>query len=257
MNWRLLLTPPLSGAENMALDDALMGRARATGECVVRVYSWSVPTVSFGRHQAAREHYDAAELRRAGIDVVRRPTGGRAILHHREITYSVTAPAESLGTLRAAYDRINGLLSRALQALGVHADIAAPASRAPRPGDAPCFAEPTAGELIVDGLKLAGSAQWREGGVLLQHGSILVDDDQHILASLTARAERHPAPAVATLRRALGRAPRPEELAEALHREVVTREDARASPIAIDAELEDGVRLALARYSDARWTWRR
>src|SRR6476620_9212884 len=90
--WRLLLSPPLGGPENMALDEALMGRARRTGESVLRVYAWSRPTLSLGRNQRAVGLYREQALAERGVGVVRRPTGGRALLHHREITYSVTAP---------------------------------------------------------------------------------------------------------------------------------------------------------------------
>src|SRR3954471_182370 len=116
--WRLLLSPPLGGPENMALDEALMARARRSGETVLRVYGWSSPTLSLGRNQRARGIYLADELERRGIGVVRRPTGGRALLHHREITYSVTAPCAHDGGLVAEYRRINLLLGSALGALG-------------------------------------------------------------------------------------------------------------------------------------------
>src|SRR4051812_35496724 len=105
--WRFLLTPPASGAENMALDEALMDRARKTGEWVMRVYSWTRPTISLGRNQTARGHYELEAIRADDIDIVRRPTGGRAILHHREVTYSVTAPCDEAGDLRTSYARIN------------------------------------------------------------------------------------------------------------------------------------------------------
>src|SRR3954468_9964962 len=105
--WRLLMVPPRVGAENMARDSALQARAAHTGETVFSVYSWSRPTLSFGRNQPARGQYDLKKIRAAGIDVVRRPTGGRAILHHREVTYSVTAPVDGEGSLRETYTRIN------------------------------------------------------------------------------------------------------------------------------------------------------
>src|SRR5207237_2025135 len=89
--WRLLFVAPRSGAENMARDTALQTRAARTGETVFSIYSWSRPTLSLGRNQPATGFYDARKIRAAGIDVVRRPTGGRAILHDNEVTYSVTA----------------------------------------------------------------------------------------------------------------------------------------------------------------------
>src|SRR5512132_3240243 len=92
--WRLLFAAPRSGAENMARDMALLSRAARTGETVFSIYSWSHPTLSFGRNQPAAGLYDVEKIRDAEMDVVRRPTGGRAILHHREVTYSVTAPVK-------------------------------------------------------------------------------------------------------------------------------------------------------------------
>ena len=135
--WRLLLTPPASGAENMALDEALMDRARQSGEWVLRVYSWRTPTISLGRNQSARGRYDLDRIQNLGLDVVRRPTGGRAILHDREITYSVTAPVRDAGDLRESYERINALLLAGLHRLGVEASVAAPSRRAAAPSIAP------------------------------------------------------------------------------------------------------------------------
>src|SRR5512142_1385967 len=102
MHWHLLVTPPAPGAENMAVDEALMDRARTSGEGVLRMYGWSAPTLSLGRNQIAKGRYDLARAAAEGIGIVRRPTGGRALLHHREITYSVTAPVQFGTTLQEA-----------------------------------------------------------------------------------------------------------------------------------------------------------
>jgi lipoate-protein ligase A len=248
----------------MALDDALLARARVTRECVFRVYAWDRPTLSFGRHQTARGLYDPARLSELGVAVVRRPTGGRAVLHHREVTYSVTAPLDALAgegsALRESYARINRLLLAALRALGVDAREATPAGRAPIPDGAPCFETPTGGELVVDAAsgvaKLVGSAQWQEDGALLQHGSILIDDDQTMVATLATRA-LPPVPPPATLRGTLGRAPTLDEVADALHDAVRRLEDTAASPLPIDDALQAAADAARARYVDDAWTWRR
>jgi lipoyl(octanoyl) transferase len=253
--WRLFLTPPLGGAENMALDEALMARARRTGERVLRVYGWSVPTLSLGRNQRAHGVYLTDELERRGIGVVRRPTGGRALLHHREVTYSVTAPSTDMG-LAAEYGRINLLLGSALETLGVRVEVAAPASRSAPPSAAPCFAEPARGELTFDGRKLVGSAQWRHEGALLQHGSILVDDDQGSIPSLMREPvalEGRPA----TLRDALGRAPVLHEVAEALFAAVRAHLDPRALPLERDDALTLDAEWLTTRFRDDTWTWRR
>jgi lipoyl(octanoyl) transferase len=253
--WRLLLTDPASGPENMALDEALMARARSTGEWVLRVFSWSAPTLSLGRHQNACAAYDPATLAAAGIAVVRRPTGGRAVLHDREVTYSVTAPANDAGPLRESYQRINRLLVDGLRSLGVAAEVAE-VPRTPKPDLTPCFELPSPGELTAAGRKLAGSAQWREHGALLQHGSILIDGDQAPVSTLL----RHPLPAPpapATLRDILGRPPATPDVAAALFDAVRRLEDRDATELTVDASLSHDAAVLCPRYEDAAWTWRR
>jgi lipoyl(octanoyl) transferase len=240
----------------MARDHALMERAVLAGAWTLRVYTWRTPTISLGRNQTARGRYDLERIHARGIAVVRRPTGGRAILHDREITYSVTAPTEGAGDLRASYERINRLLVDALGSLGVDARIAAPASRAVAPGMSPCFDEPAAGELTVNGRKLAGSAQWRADGALLQHGSILIADDQSLLNELTI-AEQPPIPTPATLADALGRAPEFREIAGALTESVRRMEDPDAEPFTADDGFRARTSALVVRYMDDAWTWRR
>lgn len=252
--WSILRTPPLAGAVNMALDEALMARARERGCCVLRTYEWSRPTLSLGRNQRAAGTYDLARARAAGVDFVRRPTGGRAVLHHREVTYSVTAPASALGELRESYAAINVILVAALHALGVAATVAEPEGRAPPPGSAPCFEEPVAGEIVAAGRKLVGSAQWRERGALLQHGSILVDDDQ-VLASELLLRPAPPPPPPATLRALLGRAPSADDVAEAL-RSALSEGGAEVGTLEMDDDLRSAALIARATYEDDRWTWR-
>src|SRR5689334_1384677 len=234
--WRLLVTPAAPGVENMALDEALMSRARQTGDWALRIYAWSAPTISLGRNQSAIRQYDRDQIRKRGLAVVRRPTGGRAILHHREITYSVTAPTDAAGTERESYARINRLLVHALTSLGVKAHVAPRTERARMPDATPCFERPAEGELTFDGRKIAGSAQWRADGALLQHGSILVDDDQTRLTEFSLGPRRE-LPAPATLTQALGHAPSIEEAGRAFAAAVHALEDPDASPLVIDDDL--------------------
>ena len=240
----------------MAVDAALLERAHSTGECVMRIYEWSRPTLSLGRNQIGRGHYDLGRAHAAGVDIVRRPTGGRAVLHHQELTYSITAPAHALGTHRESYARINQLLLAALRTLGVEAAIAGKGGRAPGPGLAPCFDLPGEGELTAGGRKLVGSAQWRDAGALLQHGSILVEDDQ-ALATALLRAPAAPPPPAASLRALLGRAPAAADLAAAVWGAIVTMEDPDASPLVVDSSLERRVAVERQHFLDEQWTWRR
>ena len=255
MHWSLLLTPPLSGAENMALDEALLERAAASGTAVFRVYTWCEPTLSFGRNQAVRAVYDAARARARGVAIVRRPTGGRSLLHHREVTYSVTAPVSIAASFRESYARINRLLVVGLQRLGVAVEVASPRERSVPPSAAPCFERPAAGELVVEGRKLVGSAQWRDHGALLQHGSILVEDDQVLVSSLGEDVAE--AQAAATLASSLGRTPPVNEVARALFDAVVAIECSTADELRIDDSLQAATSRFVARYTDDCWTWRR
>jgi lipoate-protein ligase A len=255
MHWSLLLTPPLSGVENMALDEALLERAGTSGNAVLRVYSWAEPTLSFGRNQATRGTYDPERARERGIAVVRRPTGGRSLLHYREITYSVTAPVEKAGSLRESYTRINRLLVDGLARVGVAVEVASPRERSLAPSAAPCFERPAAGELVVDDRKLVGSAQWRDQGAMLQHGSILVEDDQS-LVSLLATDVALPRPA-ATLKESLGRTPAVVEVATAMFDAVRELECPTADVLEMDAALDAAKARLAARYLDDCWTWRR
>jgi lipoyl(octanoyl) transferase len=257
MPWRLLTTPPLEGAKNMAVDVALMERARRRGECVLRAYGWTVPTLSLGRNQTTSDSYRPAELVKRGIDVVRRPTGGRAILHWRELTYSVTAPLPGNRSGREEYDRINQVLVRALGMLGVPAETAGGDRRSRPPDRQPCFTEPSAGEIVLRGAgggKLVGSAQLSEAGALLQHGSILLHDDQMLLPEITG--ERRDRTAAATLSKALGRDVGAEEVTGALFDAARALLD--AAPGALDfSEIEEDAAAHERVFRDSLWTWRR
>jgi lipoate-protein ligase A len=255
--WRILVVPPRNGAENMARDVGLMRRARETGESVFSIYGWTRPTLSFGRNQTAVGRYNRDQIVSLGIDTVRRPTGGRALLHDREVTYSVTAPAGAGIPLRESYEQINVILLTALARLGVSASVSNPKARALQPSDLPCFAAPSRGELISDGRKLVGSAQWRDAGALLQHGSILIEDDQSLIPRVTLELDGTAAvPQPATLTRALGRTPDVAEVTSALVDAVREIEDPHARALD-ESEVRDYAAAELARFENEVWTWRR
>lgn len=254
--WRLLRTPPLDGALNMAVDEALLSRAAHSHEWVVRLYAWSEPTLSVGRHQRALEYYDPAALATAQIPVVRRPTGGRGILHDREVTYSVTGPVVGAGSLRETYARINRVLQVAMRHLGVEAEHSTRHGRAIPPGSSPCFASPAEGEMVVGGRKLVGSAQWRDDSALLQHGSILIDGDQLLVSTLQRRPAPVP-PSPATLRDLLGAAPTEQEVETAFRHAVDRCEGSNVSTLEWDDRMLGQAMEFAPRYRDPAWTWRR
>ena len=176
--WRVIVDPALAGAANMARDHALAAALRP-GTGTVRFYRWRAATLSLGRNEPVTVRYRELLRDRPEMEVVRRPTGGRAVIHDRELTYAVGLPARAFGGPRRAYRRVSAGLVQGLRHLGVPASMAGGRSLPPDAG--PCFREPAAGEVVVGGRKIVGSAQVRIGDALLQHGSLLLVADQEPL----------------------------------------------------------------------------
>lgn len=186
--WRYIPYEVHSGAENMAIDEALLRTMAHTLEPqpVLRFYGWNPATLSLGYAQSYYKEVDEIACRAEGIDIVRRPTGGRAVFHEYELTYSVIAPENNLnvmGTVIQSYMRISQALLKGFRTLGVDAEMVA-SERKPQDRSAMCFESPSWYELVVDGRKLVGSAQVRKEGVLLQHGSILLHSNAERLFRL-------------------------------------------------------------------------
>jgi lipoate-protein ligase A len=153
----------------------------------LRLYGWDPPCLTLGRHQGP-EAADFDFCSANGIDVVRRPTGGRALLHHLELTYAVAAPL-ARGPLprglQDAYRLICEALVRAVQALGVDAELTGGEVNLELPGPrstVPCFEAPAGGEVVAGGRKVIGSAMRAHGSAILQHGAILLDWDGRLQA---------------------------------------------------------------------------
>jgi lipoate-protein ligase A len=164
----------------MAIDQAMLDRAEAEGESWLRLYQWEPHCLSFGRHEPATRRYDRSRISALGLDVVRRPSGGRAVWHAREVTYALAAPTRRFGGLREAYLAIHQMLAAALRRMGVAAELAEPGRPVPLDAGA-CFARAAGGEVMVNKRKIVGSAQMRQRSALLQHGSILLEDDQAVV----------------------------------------------------------------------------
>jgi len=179
--WRLIQSPPLPGAENMALDEALLESVSGLRQPpTLRFYRWDPACLSLG-HAQPIEQADPGRLQAQGWDCVRRSTGGRAILHTDELTYSITAPiAHPLlaGGVLGSYRRLSQGLVAGLQLLGIEADTAPeqPLTEADRTNPV-CFEAPSAHEITSAGRKLIGSAQLRRVAGVLQHGSLPLHGD--------------------------------------------------------------------------------
>jgi lipoyl(octanoyl) transferase len=180
-HWRLVRSAAARGAENMAVDDAvLQAVCENKSPCTLRVYAWQPPCLSLGYAQPFHD-LDISRLDELGWDVVRRPTGGRAILHTDELTYALIAPdshpAFSGGVL-ASYRKLSAALVRALENLGLDVDVSPDTALPEEQRREPvCFQSPSAYEITVRGKKIVGSAQLRRRGAVLQHGSIPLSGD--------------------------------------------------------------------------------
>ncbi|MBN2461788.1 MAG: lipoate--protein ligase family protein [Candidatus Cloacimonetes bacterium] len=189
MRWRILKPGIFKPYENMAIDEAVMiGIANKGSEPTIRFYDWDPPTVSCGYNQAVDAEVDFDLLERYGYGFVRRPTGGRLVLHEKEVTYAVIAPLTGRmgGKVQDSYAEISRALALGLQDLGmaVAFEKGQLSVHQQRIGANPCFSSSSRYELAVRERKIVGSAQVRRNGVLLQHGSVLLDCDQSRLAYL-------------------------------------------------------------------------
>jgi lipoate-protein ligase A len=218
----------------MALDAATLAAVEA-GEAppTLRLYGFAPPALSLGHGQSEAE-IDREACRRLGIDVVRRPTGGRAVLHEAEVTYALVVPAADPRfppTVPGTYQVVAEALRDAFVALGA-GDVAFGPRRASAAADPACFAAASRGEILIAGRKVAGSAQRRTRRAFLQHGSILLDPDPGRLAACLEGAD--PAAlgaAMIGLREALGgRAVGPEEVAGAIEAALGARLAVRLVP---------------------------
>ncbi|MBN1439019.1 MAG: lipoate--protein ligase family protein [Anaerolineales bacterium] len=258
--WRLVYDPPRDGASNMAVDEALLEETAAGRSLpTLRLYAWEPPTLSLGFAQPAAD-VNREALQRLGWGLVRRPTGGRAILHTDELTYSITAPESHplmRGGVLESYRRLSlGLLS-GLRRLG--ADVRADSGgRARASGNPVCFEIPSKYEISSGWRKLIGSAQARRLGGVLQHGALPLGGDLSRILQVLAKAETTPE----RIRR------RAATLGELLGREVSWREaaDAVARGFAETFEIEfqrgelsesektRADELANEKYGTAGWT---
>ncbi|EGQ3765067.1 octanoyltransferase [Staphylococcus pseudintermedius] len=184
--WHFMNTGSHHPYYNMALDEALLNFvSRGEIDPVVRFYTWNPPTLSIGYFQRLSKEIDIEKVKEKGYGLVRRQTGGRGVLHDKELTYSVIVPEahpDMPQTVTEAYRVISGGLLEGFKSLGFDAHFAVPRSKEEReklkqPRSSVCFDAPSWYELVVEGKKIAGSAQTRQKGVILQHGSILQDVD--------------------------------------------------------------------------------
>jgi len=186
--WLYIDTGHQSASFNMAFDETLLNWVcQERLKPILRFYGWRPAALSLGYFQKIKDRINVDTTKNHGFDIVRRPTGGLAVLHDNELTYSVII-SESHPTMPSSVTQAYKILSQGLlkgyQTLNISAKLAQPEKPLGKSGTAVCFEEPSWYELIIDGLKAAGSAQTRQKGVILQHGSIPLDLDDNVLFEL-------------------------------------------------------------------------
>lgn len=197
MKVRYISHPAMKGRFNMAVDEAIQNACRR-GEVIptVRFYQWNPPCLSLGYFQDVKKEVNLDGLKEMKYDLVRRPTGGKAVLHDDELTYSVIIPEEQLkGSVLETYQTISQALLHGLRSLGIQAELAhlekGVTGRDPRFHQAACFSAPSWYELVFRGKKIIGSAQSRREGIILQHGSIPFSLNlDHLVKCFTSSPEK-------------------------------------------------------------------
>lgn len=191
MKIRFIKDTARNGFLNMAIDEFFFNKLEndETEECFIRIYRWNPPTLSLGYHQKYEMVADEEFLKSIGFGIVRRPTGGKAVLHHHEWTYSVCGSLKEgffkNNSLEETYEKIALALKKSLYLLGIEAELERRTKKLNINHPAPCFMVPTQKEILVKGKKVVGSAQKRGLNAFLQHGSIPIHIDYETLAKAT------------------------------------------------------------------------
>lgn len=263
MIWKYLKQGSLDGAMNMAIDEALLELAKP-GEAYFRTYYWNPPTLSLGAFQKYSD-VNLTELNKRGFGLVRRATGGRAVLHDKELTYSVMvkAPHDILATnVLDSYYQLCGGLVEGLRLLGVDAQLKR--SDDPSLSTPSCFAAPTFNDIEAGGKKLVGSAQMRNKLGMLQHGSVLIDVDVVALfavitddQSKTEKLAKIASDKITSINAQTGRSVQAEQVRQAMLEGFTKALKVSFEPIEFDSDMiKLANELSEKKYGSQDWTMR-
>ncbi|MGE7623677.1 lipoate--protein ligase family protein [Viridibacillus sp. NPDC096237] len=273
--WYFINSGPCSPAFNMALDEALLHwHSKGLIPPVIRFYEWNPATLSIGYFQRAEKDIDFEQLHKLNLGFVRRPTGGRAVLHEHELTYSIIVNEDYPDmpkTVTEAYRVLSEGLLLGFRNLGLDAYFSIPDSEEKRadlktPKSAVCFDAPSWYELVVEGKKVAGSAQTRKEGVILQHGAILIDLDDEKLISLfkfpseasKERMRKHLPQKAVAINQLAQKPVDVETCISAFHKGFEDGLDIELVPYTLTDEQLDFVNnLAKTRYESDEWNFRK
>jgi lipoate-protein ligase A len=246
---RLLIDPPGDGAWNMAVDDLLSSKLEEApaGGCMLRFYQWSRPTLSLGYFQTIPDEY-RARVERGELQLVRRASGGGAIVHDHELTYAFVVPFSHplAADAETLYRRVHAALVTVLAGIQITACVSDQRDeRAPVDQPFLCFERRAGGDVVVHGAKIAGSAQRRQRLGILQHGSILLGVSQH-------------APQLPGLAEVSKAVLSPDKLARDLQAELakLLRLEFDTRPLS-DAERAQAAQIVREKYGLERWTFAR
>ncbi|MFW5686836.1 MAG: lipoate--protein ligase family protein [Halanaerobium sp.] len=271
LKWRLIIDDKNNAYYNMAVDEAIMKiHSQKESPPTLRFYGWEPAALSLGYFQQAKKEIDFVRCHQEGIDSVRRLTGGRAILHVRELTYSIIIREDYnllADSIEKSYQQISSGLAAGLQKLGVPAELKAVErdKKAPRGKSAACFDAPSWYEVIINNKKLIGSAQRRKMNTILQHGSLPLDNSgQDIFDLLNYKSDRlrkkgrRIFKAKSTNLKEAGFEFKKEELIEALSSGLAEKLtiDFESSTLTAD-EKKLAEKLAAEKYSKKNWTYKR
>lgn len=252
--WRLMVDSGHDGAHNMAVDEALALAVRRTGVPVLRLYRFEPPAVTVGRRQGI-EKFDAVACMSEGVDIVRRPTGGLAILHQDDFTYSVAIPSRAHGPSihDRVFKRIAAAITCSLELLGIRAILV------DRPGNIHaggnwCFDSVFGVDLSWNDRKICGSAQRVFESSVLQHGTLFLEDNSHLLSRLAGRKLSMEDLSMVTVSQARGTRVSWEELKDAFLAGFSRSLSCELEPSGLSSmEEETAARLLDDGYEQERW----
>ncbi|PKR77196.1 octanoyltransferase [Halalkalibacillus sediminis] len=266
--WLFLNSGSQSAAYNMAMDECLLKwHSEGIIPPVLRFYTWEPAAMSLGYFQKIDGKINVKAIEEYGFDLVRRLTGGRAVLHDHELTYSIVVSEKHPDmpkTVTEAYKVISQGLLDGYRKLGIEADLAVPEGKLNRTGSAVCFDEPSWYELVIEGKKAAGSAQTRQKGVILQHGSVPIGMDTDKLFDMfvypteqaKAKAKQIFSEKATTMEDFLNRKLSLEEVEQAFYEGFQEGLEVEFKPLELSPEQEQEVKeLADSKYLMKEWNF--
>lgn len=254
----LIEEKPNPASLNMAIDEALFNYvSKMKGVSILRFYQWANPTLSIGYHQKVREVANIDFLNKMNIALVRRITGGKAVLHDDEITYSFSSSNPDFienKSVQESFFLISSALIEGLRILGIPAYLSSRKKEILYKTNLPCFSYPTGNEIIVHGKKLIGSAQKRIKDSLLQHGSIPITMDIETLAKATFSSPENLNGNITTLKELAGETDF-FKISHALRDGFSRYFNCNFEPFDLNEIKDDVERIRVERYSNPSWNF--